>query len=136
MHNPGSDETLDVITTPAPVQTGLAKDPPRPWLQINAEYRKETLACRRYLPPSGGEYHVNHGHQRTGNSASTLASHLIVPTWGNADCVVVGWPRLPAGRHLYGGGALDTLQHCRDQRGGDPIIAKAALVSDSQKPRG
>src|SRR5438876_9406323 len=41
-----------------------------------------------------------------------------------------------AGWHLYGGDDLDALQHCRDQRGRDPIIAEAALVSDSQKPRG
>jgi hypothetical protein len=31
---------------------------------------------------------------------------------------------------------LMPLQHCRDQRGRDPIIAEAALASDSQKPRG
>src|SRR5258706_15796108 len=41
-----------------------------------------------------------------------------------------------AGWHLYGGDDLDALQHCRDQRGRDPIIAEAALASDSQKPRG
>src|SRR6516162_9574491 len=38
--------------------------------------------------------------------------------------------------HLDGGDDLDALQHCRDQRGRDPIIAEAALASDSQKPRG
>src|SRR5229473_3089316 len=41
-----------------------------------------------------------------------------------------------AGWYRYGGDDLDALQHCRDQRGRDPIIAEAALVSDSQKPRG
>src|SRR5215468_9376525 len=38
--------------------------------------------------------------------------------------------------HLYSGDDLDALQHCRNQRGRDPIIAEAALASDSQESRG
>src|SRR6266851_3347765 len=43
---------------------------------------------------------------------------------------------MTAGWHLYGGDDLHALQHCRDQRGRDPIIAEAAVANDSQKPRG
>ena len=34
--------------------------------------------------------------------------------------------------HFYGGDDLDALQHCRDQRGRDPIIAEAALANKSR----
>src|SRR5712664_3065598 len=43
---------------------------------------------------------------------------------------------MTAGWHLYGGDDLHALQHCRDQRGRDPIIAEAAVANDSQEPRG
>ena len=37
---------------------------------------------------------------------------------------------MAAGWHLYGGDDLHALQHCRDQRGRDPIIAEAAVAND------
>jgi hypothetical protein len=79
---------------------------------------------------------VSHGHKCIGNSDSYLASQVIVATSGKTERIVLCRSRLTAGWHLYGGDDLDALQHCRDQRGCDPIIAEAALASDSQKPRG
>ena len=125
-----------MITTLAPVETRLAENPPRPRRQISAERGKETPARRRNLTAFIGEYDVPHGHKCIGNSHSYLASQVIVATSGETECIVVSRPRLTAGWHLYGGDDLDALQHCRDQRRRDPIIAEAALASDSQKPRG
>ena len=70
----------------------------------------------------------------TANSHPT--SQVIVATSGKTECIFVCRPRLTARGHLYGGDDLDALQHCRDQRGRDPIIAKAALASDGKKARG
>ena len=91
---------------------------------------------RRDLTAFIGEHDVPHGHKCMGNSDSYLASQVIVATSGKTQCIVVSRPRLMAGRHLYGGDDLHALQHCRDQRGRDPIIAEAAVANDSQKPRG
>ena len=91
---------------------------------------------RRDLTAFIGEYDVPHGHKCIGNSDSYLASQVIVATSGKTERIVVRRPRLTAGWDLYRGDNLDALQHGRDQRGCDPIIAEAALVSDSQKPRG
>src|SRR6266699_5395631 len=135
MQNPSSDESLEVITTLAPVETRLAENPPSPRPQINAGPGKETLARRRDLTAFIGEYDVPHGHKCIGDSDSYLASQVIVATSGKTECIVVCRPRPMARWHLYGGDDLDALQHCRDQRGRDPIIAEAALASDSQKPR-
>src|SRR4029453_1197349 len=82
------------------------------------------------------EYDVSHGHKCICNSDSYLTSQVIVATSGKTGCIVLCWSRLTAGWHLYGGDDLDALQHCRDQRGRDPIIAEAAIANDSQKPRG
>ncbi len=77
-----------------------------------------------------------HGHKCISNGDSYLAGQVIVTTSGKTECIVVCRPWLTAGWHLYGGDDLDAFQHCRDQRRCDPIIAEAALASDSQKPRG
>src|SRR6202171_4073986 len=136
MQNPSSDESLEVITTLAPVETRLAENPPGPRPQINPERGKETPARRQDLTAFIGEHNVPHGHKCIGNSDSGLASQMIVATSGKTECIVVGRPRLTARWRLYGGDDLHALQHCRNQRGRDPIIAEAALVSDRQKPRG
>src|SRR5258706_15476479 len=115
-----------MIATFAPVETRLAEDPPSPRPQISAERGKETAARRRALPAFIGEYDVPHGHKCIGNSGSYLARQVIVATSGKTGCIAVCWPRLMAGWPLYGGDDLDALQHCRDQRGRDPIIAQAA----------
>src|SRR5262249_53031890 len=130
-----SDESLEVITTLAPVETRLAENPPSPRCQINAERGKETLARRRDLSAFIGECDVPHGHKGVGNSHSYLASQVVVATSGETESIVVCRPRLTARWHLYGGDDFEALQHCRDQRGRDPIIAEAALASDGQKPR-
>jgi hypothetical protein len=57
-----------VITTLAPVETGLAENPSSPRPQINAEGGKETPARRRDLTAFIGEYDVPHGHKCIGNS--------------------------------------------------------------------
>src|SRR5215475_13072321 len=74
IQNPSSDESLEVITTLAPVETRLAENPPSPRPQISAERGKETLARRRDLSAFVGEYDVAHGHKCIGNSDSYLAS--------------------------------------------------------------
>ena len=125
-----------MITTLAPVETRLAENPPSLRPQISAERGKETLARRRDLTALIREYDVSHGHKCICNRDSYLASQVIVATSGKTECIVVCRPRPMARWHLYGGDDLDALQHCRDQRGRDPIIAEAALASDSQKPRG
>jgi len=78
-----------VITTLAPVETGLAEDPPSPRPQISAERGKETLARGRDLTAFIGEYDVTHGHKCIGNSDSYLASQVIVATPGKTECIVV-----------------------------------------------
>ena len=119
-----------MITTLAPIETGLAENPPGPRPQINAEPGKETLARRRDLTAFIGEYDVSHGHKCIGDSDAYLASQVIVATSGKTDCLVACRPRPMAGWQLYGGDDLDALQHCRDQRGRDPIIAETALAND------
>src|SRR4030081_1737850 len=136
MQNPSSDKSLEVITTLAPVETRLAENPPSPRRQISAERGQEAPARRRDLTAFIGEYEVPHGHKRIGNSDSDMAGQVIVATSGKTERIVACRPRLTAGRHLYGGDDLHALQHRRDQRGRDPIIAEAALADDSQKPRG
>src|SRR5436190_14538300 len=135
MQNPSSDESLEVITTLAPVETRLAENPPSPRPQINPERGKETLARRRDLTAFIGEHDVPHGHKCIGNSDSYLASQVIVATSGKTECIVICRPRLTAGWHLYGGDDLDALQHRCDQRCRNPIIAVAPFPRDSQKPR-
>jgi hypothetical protein len=44
IQNPSTDESLEVITTLAPVETRPAENPPGPRPQINAERGQETLA--------------------------------------------------------------------------------------------
>jgi hypothetical protein len=70
IQNPGSDESLEVITTLAPVETRLAENPPSPRSQIGAERGQETLARRRDLTAFIGEYDVSHGYKCIGNSDS------------------------------------------------------------------
>src|SRR6266566_3113069 len=100
MQNPSSDESLEVITTLAPVETRLAENPPSPRPQINAEPGKETLARRRDLTAFIGEYDVPHGHKCIGDSDSYLASQVIVATSGKTECIVVCRPRPMAQRHI------------------------------------
>ena len=109
IQNPSSDEPLEVITTLAPIETGLAENPPRPQPQINAEPGKETLARRRDLTAFIGEYDVPHDHKCIGDSYSYLAGQVIVATSGKTECIVVCRPRPMAGWHLYGGDDLDAL---------------------------
>src|SRR5215475_13603556 len=97
IQNPSSDESLQVITTLAPVETRLAENPPSPRPQINAERGKEAPARRRDLTAFIGEHDVPHGHKRIGNSDSDLASQVIVATSGETECIVVCRPRLTAG---------------------------------------
>src|SRR6476619_7047208 len=68
IQNPGADESLEVITTLAPVETRLAENPPGPRPQISAERGKETHARRRDLTAFIGEYDVPHGHKCIRNS--------------------------------------------------------------------
>ena len=89
LSHPSSDESLEVITTLAPVETRLAENPPSPRPQISAERGKETLAGRRDLTAFIGEYDVPHGHKCIGNSDSDLASQVIVTTAGETECIVV-----------------------------------------------
>jgi hypothetical protein len=89
MQNPSSDESVDVITTLAPVETRLAENSPSPWPQINAERGKETLARRRDLTAFIGEYDVLQGHKRIGNSDSHPASQVIVATSGKTECILI-----------------------------------------------
>ena len=70
-----------------------------------------------------------HGHERIGNGNSFLASQVIVATSGKTEGIVVCRPRLTAGWYLDGGDDLDALEHCRDQRGRDPIVAEAMWVT-------
>src|SRR6266705_478560 len=113
IQNPSSDESLEVITTLAPVETRLAENPQCPRPQINAERGKKALARRRDLTAFIGEYDVPHGNKCIGNSDSYLASQVIVATSGKTECIVVCRPRPMAGWHLYGGDDLHALQHCR-----------------------
>jgi hypothetical protein len=89
IQNPSSDESLEVITTLAPVETRLAENPPGPRPQISAERGKETPARRRDLTAFIGEYDVSHRHECIGNSDSYLASQVIVATSGKMECIVV-----------------------------------------------
>jgi hypothetical protein len=57
-----------VITTLAPIETGLAENPPSLWPQINSEHGKETLARRRDLAALIGKYDISHGHKCIGDS--------------------------------------------------------------------
>ena len=125
-----------MITTLAPVETGLAENPPSPGRQIDAERREETCARSRDLTAFIGEYDMPHSQECIGNSDSHLASQVIVTTSGKTERIVTCRARLAARRHLYGGDDLHALQHGRDQRRRDSIIAEATVASDSQKPRG
>src|SRR6516164_2080782 len=87
--DPGSDQSLEVIATLAPVETRLAENPPSSRSQINAERGEEALARRRDLPAFVGEYDVPHGHECIGNSDSYLAGQVIVATSGKTECIVV-----------------------------------------------
>src|SRR5262245_25915892 len=89
IQNPSSDESLEMITALAPVETRLAENPPGSRPQINAERGKETLARRRDLTAFIGEHDVPHGHKCIGNSDSDLASQVIVATSGKTERVVV-----------------------------------------------
>ena len=89
IQNPSSDESLEVITTLAPVETRLAKNPPSPRPQVSAERGKETLARRRDLAAIIGEYDVPHSHKCIANGDSHLASQVIVATSGKTECIVV-----------------------------------------------
>lgn len=89
MQNPSSDESLDVITTLAPIETRLAENPPSSRPQISAERGKETLARRRDLTAFIGEHDVPHGYQCIRNSDSYLASQVIIATSGKTECIVV-----------------------------------------------
>src|SRR5438132_13864460 len=82
MQNPSSDESLEVITTLAPVETRLAENPPSPRPQISAERGKEMPTRRRDLTAFIGEHDVPHGHQCIGNSDSYLASQVIRSNFG------------------------------------------------------
>jgi hypothetical protein len=88
IQNPNSDESLEVITTRAPVETGLAENPPSPRRQINAERTKETRARSRDLTAFIGEYDMPHSHVCIGNSDSYLSSQVIVATSGKTECIV------------------------------------------------
>ena len=83
------DESLEVITTLAPVETRLAENSPSPRPQISAERGKETPARRRDLTTFIGEYDVPHGHKCIGNRDSYLASQVIVATSGKTERIVV-----------------------------------------------
>jgi hypothetical protein len=78
-----------VITTLAPIETRLAKNPPSPRPQISAERGKETLARRRDLAAFIGEYDVPHRNKRIGTSDSYPASQVIVATSGKTERIVV-----------------------------------------------
>src|SRR3981189_4018956 len=106
MQNPSSDESLEVKTTLAPVETRLAENPPSPRPQISAERGKETPARRRDLTAFIGEHDVPHGHKCIGNSDSYLASQVVVATSGKTERLVVCLPRMTAGGDLSGGGGL------------------------------
>ena len=86
---PSSDESLEVITTLAPVETRLAENPPSPRPQISAERGKETHARRRDLTAFIGEYDVPHGHKRIGNGDAHLAGQVIVAISGKTERIVV-----------------------------------------------
>ncbi len=88
IQNPGTDESFDVITALAPVETRLAEHPPSPRRQINAERRQETRARRRDLAAFIGEDDVPHTHERIGNSDAELASQVIVATSRETECIV------------------------------------------------
>src|SRR3977135_2128596 len=106
MQNPSSDESLEVITTLAPVETRLAENSPRPRPQISAERGKEMPTLRRDLTAFNGELDVPHGDKCIGNSDSYLASQIIVATSGKTECLVVCRPRMKAGGHTFGREAL------------------------------
>src|SRR5260370_3162337 len=93
MQNPSSDESLEVITTLAPVETRLAENPPSPRPQINAEPGKETLPRRRDLTAFIGQYDVPHGHKGIRDSDSYLAIHQIVPTSPKTECIACFRPQ-------------------------------------------
>jgi hypothetical protein len=89
VQNPSSDESLEVITTLALVETRLAENSPSPRPQISAERGKEMPTRRRDLTAFIGEHDVLHGHKCIGNSDSYLASQVIVATSGKTECLVV-----------------------------------------------
>ena len=78
-----------MITTLAPVETGLAENPPSPRPRIGAERGKEAPARRRHLTAFIGEYDVPHGDKCIGDSDSYLASQVIVATPGKTERIVV-----------------------------------------------
>ena len=88
MQNPSCDESFEVITTLAPVETRLAENPPSPRRQINAERRKETRTRSRDLTAFIGEYDMPLSHECIGNSDSYLAGQVIVATSGKTECIV------------------------------------------------
>lgn len=89
IQNSRSDESLEVITALAPVETRLAENSPCPRCQIDAEPSQETLTRRRYLAAFIIKDDVPHGHKRIGNSNSDPAGQVIVATSGKTQRVVV-----------------------------------------------
>jgi len=85
--NPSSDESLEVITTLAPVRQG--------WQKIRrvaaSDHADAERKCtrRRDLTAFIVELDVPHGHKCIGNSDSYLASQVIVVTSGKTECLVV-----------------------------------------------
>src|SRR6188474_2413631 len=72
IQNPGADESLEVVTTLAPVETRLAEKPPGPRPQINAERGKKRSPEDVTSPPSSVS---------TMCPMATRASVTATPTW-------------------------------------------------------
>ena len=119
IQNPSSNESFEVITTFAPVETRLAENPPSAGTQINAKRGKETFARRRQFTAFVREYDVPFGDECVGNSDPYLAGQVVIATSGKPQCIVGRRARLMAGwRLVHGGDSSDALQRSAGPRSG------------------
>src|SRR5262249_48103993 len=130
-----ADQTGDMISALAPVETGSTEDTFAARAQIRAERAQKARAGIRHLTAVLGEDDVSIGDERIGDGEADLAGEMIVAGAREAKHVVPNRAWLIARRDLDRSDGDDAFEHPRHQRGRDAVIAIATLLGDGDEPR-
>src|SRR5262249_8740873 len=130
-----ADQTGDMISALAPVETGSTEDAFAARAQIRTERAQKARAGIRHLAAVLGEDDVSIGDERIGDGDADPAGQMIVAGACEAQRVVANRARLIARWHLDRGDGDDAFEHPRDQGRRDAVIAIAPLLGDGDEPR-